>query len=275
MVLALLLPAIVVFLLFTIWPLAKVALLSLQRTNFIKTQFVGIANYIDSVKNPEFIQALWNSCFYVLFIVIGQVLLSLIFALAIYPMNKKWHDTARIMIYLPTLSAGIIIASVWKWVFHVDGLVNWILFSFGFDKIYFFAQGSTAIPAISVIVIISSFGSYFIILLASLIGIDNSIIEAAKIDGASYGQIKRKILIPMILPTIELCSLLSCIAAMQVFETIYSLCPQIYASTITFHIYQQGFQFSNYGMASAQAVILAICILILSLLKKKVEHEKD
>jgi ABC-type sugar transport system permease subunit len=107
--------------------------------------------------------------------------------------------------------------------------------------------------------------------LASIEAVDPGLIDAARIDGASWGQIKRHIILPTIAPTIALIALLSWIGAWQIIETPMMLAPQDYAATLTYHIYRQGFMFGKYGMASAQAVILLCIIAIFVLIKRKVE----
>jgi multiple sugar transport system permease protein len=130
------------------------------------------------------------------------------------------------------------------------------------------------IPVISCIVVFSSFGSNVIVVIASLLSVDRSIIEAATMDGASWWRIKYSILLPMIGKTVWLISLLTAIAAMQIFETIYALAPYEYSATMAFHIYRQGFQWSKYGLASAQATILLAITVSLTLLKNRmVDHE--
>lgn len=267
----LLLPVALFYAFFTAWPLAEVIKLSLYKTNFITTKFVGLDNYIIALSDPDFIRSTGNSLFYTAILVPGQLLVAIFFTLELYNMSKKWQDISRMIFYIPTLAAGIIISGVWKWVFHANGPINWILSLFNISPIGWFSQGQTAIPIISFIVLFSSFGGNVIILLSSVLSIDKEILEAARIDGASELQIKWKIIVPLMRPTIIILGFLSAIAAFQIFENIYALAPQSYAATMTFFIYQQGFLFSKYGVASAEAVLLLIIILSLSLIKKKVE----
>jgi multiple sugar transport system permease protein len=202
-----------------------------------------------------------------LILVPGQLIASLFFALWLYRLDKKTISVSRIFLYLPTLSAGIIIAQSWKYLFHINGPINWIVG----DKINWFGQGFTAIPIISFIVIFSSFGANVIILLASLQSVNKDYIEAATIDGCNYRQIKLHVLLPLIMPTILMIGILSAINSVMIFETIYSLCQQDYAATMAYQIYTQGFKFSQYGMASAQSIILLLFTVGLSILKRKVE----
>ena len=267
---ALLLPAVGFSFIFTLWPLLEAGRLSFLQTNFITTKFVGLQNYIDSFSNEAFLQSAFNSLAYMAVFVPGQILLSLAASICVFRLSKRWQDAARIIFYVPTLAAGIIIAQVWRWIFHQDGFVNWILAFAGIESISWFAQGLTAIPAVALIVLTASFGGCTILLLASLQSIDKAIFDAARIDGASWRQTKWRIIVPILAPTVGMIALLSAISALQVFETIYALAPYDYAATMAFHIYRQGFQFSKYGLASAQAVILLAATVGISLVKNKV-----
>ena len=267
-----LIPSFIFFILFTVWPIIKVLELSLFQTNFITTSFVGLQNYIDSFNNPMFLLSLKNSVFYIILMVSGTILLSLFIALTVSKLPKKWQDSSRILLYIPVLAGGIIIAQVWRWIFSANGVVNWLLSVFGIGTINLFGQGSTAIPLVVFIVILSSFGSYVIILLASITSIDKGIFEAATIDGASHRQIQWQITIPLLMPTILLIGLLAMIASMQIVETIMVLVPQDFAFTPTYEIYATGFKYSKWGMASAQSVILMVVTVILSLIKGRVER---
>lgn len=269
----LLFPVVVFYLFFTIWPLGEVVYLSFYKTNFITESFIGLNNYIELIQDKVFLQSFVNSLFYALLLIPGQLILSLFLALILYSLSKVWQDVARIIFYIPVLAGGIILASIWKWIFHADGVINWFLGLFGIDKVFFFSKGLTAIPTISFIIIICSFGSYLIMILSNILSIDKSIFEAARIDGANEFQIGIKIIIPMIKKTIWLIGLLLLISAFQIFENIYALAPQSFAATTTYKIYETGFKFSKYGLAAAQSIILLIVVLVLSLIKRKIENE--
>jgi multiple sugar transport system permease protein len=186
-------------------------------------------------------------------------------------MNKKWQDISRIFLYLPTLSAGVIIASLWRWVFHFNGLANWLIGLFGLNPVDWFGGFFTAIPTVSFIVIFSSFGSNVILFLSSIQGVSKEYLEAATIDGANWGQIKRFVILPIIRPTILMVGMLTAIAALMIYETIFLLAPYEYSATITYQIYRQGFQFGKYGLASAQAIILLFVSVGLFMIKKRFE----
>lgn len=269
-----LIPSAIFFILFVAWPIYKVVELSFYQTNFITTKFVGFQNYIDSFSNEMFLSSIKNSIFYMILLIAGMLFVSLSISLIIFKLSKKWHDISRILLYIPVLSGGIIIAQVWKWIFSNEGVANWLLSLFNIPSVNWFTQGFTAIPIVILVVVVSSFGSHVIIILSSLLSIDKGIFEAAMIDGANARQIRNKITLPLLAPTIALVALLSMIASLQIFETIYALVPQEYAYTPTFSIYTLGFKFSKWGMASAQSVMLLLVTVALSIIKKKVEKQQ-
>jgi multiple sugar transport system permease protein len=124
-------------------------------------------------------------------------------------------------------------------------------------------------------VIFCSLGSNVIIFLSAILSIDKTIFDAARIDGANEGQVQWMVVVPLIMPSIALVGLLSAIGAFQIFENIYALAPQNYAATMTYFIYQTSFMFSKYGLGAAEAVVLLIIVLTLSLIRKKVENHAD
>jgi ABC-type sugar transport system permease subunit len=267
----LLLPGLIFYLIFTAWPLIEVVRLSLYKTNFITTRFVWLDNYIASFKDAEFIQSIINSLGYAMFMV-GGIFISLFIALYLYRLSKRWQDTSRIVLYLPSLAAGVIISMSWKWIFHSSGIANWLISLIGIPPINWFGSTLTAIPVLSGIVAFSGIGSTVIILLAVVQSVPKDYIDAARIDGASWGQIKRKIIIPIIAPTLYMLIIGAVLAALAIFEIIYMLAPYPYSATITFSIFLQGFQYSKYGAASAQSVILLLVAVLLYKLRKRWER---
>jgi len=259
-------PAFLFFCLFTLLPIIEVIRMSFLKINFITSVYVGFDNYKTIFKDEAFLLSIGNSFVYAIITLLG-VCTSVFFAFFLYHMTKRWQDTVRILLYLPVLSAGIIISSAWGWIFHQKGVINWLLQS----DINWFGQASTAIPAISIMVIHAGFGLNTIVILANLQGIGKEYIEAAVIDGATWWQIQWHIMIPMIAPILYMIIISTIIGAFMVFEYIMMVAPYSYTATMAYSIFQKGFEFSRYGIASAQAVVL-LCISVgLFMLKKQVK----
>jgi ABC-type sugar transport system permease subunit len=260
----------VFYCLFTIWPLGKVVELSVYETNFISRSFVGLKNYIATLSDPSFQRSILNSLVYMAILVPGNTLGALLLSLWAFRLSKKWQDVSRIVLYVPALAAGMIISQLWDWVFHIAGPINWLLGRLGIPAISWFSKGYTAIPVIGFIIVFGSFGGNFIILLSSMLSIDGSLFDAAKIDGANQRRINWRIVVPLIFPSIMLVAFLSAMQGPSIIYTIYALAPQDFAATIAFYIYQSGFMLSKYGMAAAQSVILLAAMIGVSLIKQRV-----
>lgn len=267
----LLLPAVMLFLVFTAWPLAEVVRLSTFQTNFIVTRFIGLGNYIAAFSSPAFLQSIGNSFLYCAIMVPAIAGSALGIALLVFHMSKRWQDATRLILYLPALSAGLIISQFWKWIFHARGPANWLLSLLGLPAMQWWAQTATAVPIISTAISMASLGGYLIMVLAAMLSIDRSLLDAARIDGASTGQVNRRIILPLVMPTFLLVCLLVAISAFQIWENIYALAPYDHAATMTWEIYKAGFQASRYGLASAEAIVLVAIMLLLASAKGRVE----
>jgi multiple sugar transport system permease protein len=269
-ILTFLVPSLVFFSLFVAWPLVKLIDLSIHETNFITTSFVGLKNYIETLRDPLFLRAMANSGAYMAILVPGNTLGSLLLALWAFRLPKRWQDASRVILYVPALSAGLIISQLWAWVFHIEGPVNWLMRLAGLAPVSWFAKGYTAIPVIGLTIILAGFGGNFIIIMASILSIDKSVFDAAAIDGANNRRTNWGIIVPIIVPTIALVALLSAIQGPSLIYNIYALAPQNYAASMAFHIYQQGFMFSKYGMAAAQSMIFLVCMVGVAFVKQRV-----
>jgi multiple sugar transport system permease protein len=266
-------PAFILLALFFLWPLATEIKYSLQKTDFISSEYVGLRNYQKAFQSEAFRRAWINSFFYMALLVVGQTGAAITIALIVCFLPKRWHDLTRLILYVPVLAAGIIISQVWRWIFHADGLLNWMIEGIFGERVRWFASATSGIPAIALVVIMSSIGGVVIIFLATILSIDRSQFEAARLEGAREWQIKLRVILPQLFPMIALTSLLAMISAAQIFETVYALAPYEHTATVTFNIYRDAFQFGRYGFASAQAILLMIVTIALSIGKKRLERK--
>jgi ABC-type sugar transport system permease subunit len=265
-------PAFIFFLAFVAWPVAELFKLSLTKTDFITTEWVGLGNYRAMLGDEVFRQAALNSLAYMCLLVPGQVGGALLIALLAWNQRKGWLDFTRIAFYLPTLAAGAIVAQSWRWIFSPRGIANWLVGLVGIPPIAWFGSGATGIPIISLVLSMSALGTYVILLLAAMASLDKSMIDAAQVDGASWGRIKWAIVVPAIAPTIGTCATLAAIAAPQIYETVNFLAPFDYTASMTFQIYNQAFRYSRHGLAAAMAVTLMVVTIIGTLVKNRVAH---
>ncbi len=173
----------------------------------------------------------------------------------------------------------VIIAMIWRWMYNYKfGLFNHFLGIFGIPAIDWLNQSSTALPALMIMKILIPPGSGIIIFLAAMNNINTAIYEAAKIDGA--GAVRRwlSITIPLLKPTILYLLILSTIGSFQVFTQIVMMTkggPGFATETIVHVIYKTAFRDFNFGLASAQSVVLSMIIMLFAIVQFKVLGKED
>ena len=268
----LLLPALAIVGLFILWPLGEMIAMSFTKTNYITSEWVGLKNYVRIFTDPPFLRAIKNSGVYFVMLMLMTVGLSLTVVLLVCDQPKGWHDAIRIITYVPMLAAGVVMTQVWKWIYHMEGPLNWFIGLFGLEPVRWVSHMLTGIFAVCSVVTISGLGGLVIILLASALSIDQDIYDAANIDGASHFQVKTRIIIPAIAPMILLMALIAGIAAPQIFETVYVLAPYEHASTIGWKIYLEAFIANRHGTAAAMSVALMVMIFCMTYTKQRLSR---
>lgn len=272
----LLFPALVLFVLFTILPVIYVVNMSVYKTNMITTTFVGIGNYVKAFQDQKFLRHLANTGVYTMLLTVGWTFIPLGIALLAYNMHRFVQSYVRFIFYVPTFASGVIISTVWLYILHPkDGLANWIMTSLGLQPQMWLGQRYLSIAALSFILVTSYLGFYVLIYMAAILSIPREVLDSAKVDGANEWQIKTKIIIPIVSPTILFLSLLTMIAALQMYETILIMSPTVKSYNVMFSIFDSAFQSGKYGFASAKTLILIVMVFSISFMKRKIEKRMD
>ncbi len=259
-------PAIVIYITFSFIPLAGVFRLSFFRTNFIRSEWVGLGNYLKLFTDDQFLSSLWNSVLYVILGVPTHLFIAVAVSLLIYNTSEKWQTYSKTLIYLPSFIGPIILSAVWAWIWHSDsGLVNNIL---GI-RVPWFTSRWVSIPPIVVSATVSGFGGTLVIFSAILKGVSKESIDAARVDGASWRQIKTRILLPAMYPAIVLLSLLQTAGMFQLFYWIELLAPFEYAGSLMWRMYKTSFIFGKWGRGSAYSVVLMFIILAVAIVQRR------
>ena len=270
-----LVPTIISFVVFMVVPVYMVGHLSLQKTNYIFTEFVGLRNYIEAVADPELIQAFLNNLIYVAFLVPMGVITPVAIALTTYNMRFALQDFIRFVYYVPSLASGIVIYGVWRWLLdYRHGLVNWTLGLVGLAPVMWLGQRVSAIFVISLMVAIHWLGYNLILYMAIIRSVPRMMCDTARVDGASWFQVKTRIILPLIMPWILFMTLLAIIGTFQVWEHIYMLTqggPAGGTATVLYNIFETGFIRSRYGVASARSLLLMVLLLAIAIVKRRIE----
>lgn len=248
---------------------------SLTEWSFIgDIKWLGLDHYVRllSADDPRFVQAVYNTTYYVAFHVPDVLLISFIIAGLL---NQKVRGIAiyRTCFYLPSITTGVATAVLWFWVLQPNGLLNNFLDIFleplGVSGPNWLGSTSWAMPGL----IIMSFwtvGTTMIIFLAGFQGIPQHLYEAAEIDGAGWWGKVRNVTIPMMTPQIFLTSVIGVIGSFQVFTAALIITdggPADATLFILLLLYQMGFRAFNMGYASAIAWVLFLIILFFTIVQ--------
>ena len=269
------LPFAIGFIIFQLAPLLSSILISLTDLSFISNlsavKFVGLGNFITMFGDSQFLSALWRTLYYVVLFVPGSIGVGLVFALLI---NAKFffRGPIRVAIFLPYVSNLVAVAVVWAMLLdYNDGPVNALLRSIGVENPPLWLLGvHTAIPTVVVIVVWQSIGFFMVVFLAALQNVPSGLYEAAVIDGAGSWNKFWRITMPLISPTIFLLSITAIISAFQNFGPIQVLTkggPGDASTTLSMNIYKESFVHYRFGYSTAQAIILFLLILIITVIQ--------
>lgn len=260
-------PALLLFTLFVVLPVGEAAWYSGFNWNgFGKpTNWIGLDNYRFVFENRAFGTAFKNN---LLIIVVSLVIqLPLALSLAIILADRFRGSVAlRMVFFLPYILAEIATGLIFSFVYDGDyGLLAAIYKSFGAEAPHLLASPQTAFAAILVVVVWKYFGFHMMLFIAALQTIDRSMLEAARIDGASRWQSLRYVVIPALAPTIRLSVFFAIVGSLQLFDLVMPLTrggPSDSSHTMVSFLYTFGITRMRVGFGSAVGVILfLICVV--------------
>lgn len=263
-------PALVLFLIFWIVPVLQLFYYSMTNFNGINYDYdyVGFKNYLTLLKDGSMINAIKNTLIYAVVVVVLNNILGLVIAMAL---NVKLRGKAffRTVAYVPALFSAIVVGFIWSYVYMPDsGMIASIMTAMGLDGSSFNVLGNykTALYAIALVEVWKGFGATMIIYLAGLQTVDDSLLEAGKIDGCSQWQLIRKIKLPLISATVTINVILAVIGGLKAFDYSFIMTnggPGKSTNTLMFSIYRIAFNDQMMGKASAFSVVaFAVIILI-------------
>ena len=262
--------AMAVFAVFTLYPV-----FSAIKTSFLKykpfgSEFIGLQNYAETFKSKLFFKAVKNTFVYTAVVVPLSLLIAFSIAIMILPFRKGVQSVFKSIYYLPGIASGVALSVVWLWLYDSspDGLFNQVMTFFGLPAQNWLSSSKTSM----LMALLSGQGTNIIIYIAALLSIDNSYFEAAELDGATFFQKIRYIVFPLVKPTTLFLLVTGIIGSFQVFQNAFLMTgggPDNSTTMIGLLIYKNAFEYSKFGLACAQAILLAIVISLISLLQFK------
>lgn len=275
---AMLLPTIVIFAVFMIYPILYSFYLSFMEFSRGSYTFVGLKNYIELFHDPVFYKALFNTFFYLIVQVPVMISLALLLAVLIEQKFVRGRGFFRMATFLPTITSLVAYALVFKVLFNTDhGLINYIVTLLGGEKIQWIYSAWPARASIIISITWRWVGYNMIIILAGIQAIPAELYESASLDGANFWQQLFYITIPAIKPIILFTTITSTIGTLQLFDEPYVLTqggPNYATITLGEYLYDNGFTYLKFGFASALGYVMVIIIGILSLIQFRMNKEE-
>lgn len=270
--------AMIVFCVFTVYPVISAFFTSFEKYKPLGSTFVGLENYKTTFSSSLFYKSIWNTLVYTVFTVPLSLCISFVVAILILPFKKKVQSLFKSMYYLPAVASGVALSVVWLWIYDPlpTGLLNSLLANFGISNVNWLGSSDTAMFSLILMALLAGHGTQIIIYLAALLGVPSSLFEAADLDGATFLQKVWFIVLPLVKPTTLFLLVTGVIGSFQVFMNAYMMTgggPDNATTMVGLMIFNNAFKYSDYGLACAQALILAVVIAAISLLQFKLMGE--
>ncbi|WP_252132747.1 carbohydrate ABC transporter permease [Clostridium caldaquaticum] len=276
-------PALIMYLLFWIFPIFKIFQYSVTDYNGFAQNYnyIGLKNYSELAKEGVLVNSISNTLIYTVLVVFLGNVISLILAL-ILNMKIRGKGFYRSAAYIPTLFSAIVVGFIWSYVYMPDsGLIASLFKSLGIntDNLNFLGKPSSALYSIVVVDIWKNIGTTTIIYLAGLQTVPNELLEAGKIDGCSGWQLNRYVRIPLLAASVTINVALSIINGLKAFDYPFIMTnggPGKTTNTLIYSLYKLAFTEQQFGKASALgvvafAIIVAItAVTVIQMNKKEV-----
>lgn len=249
-------------------------------------RFVGLENFERLIHDRYFWIALRNSMLYLLVVPVLQFL-SVLLAVAVnQPLRgMRFYRTA---LYVPVVTSVVVVGIAWKWVLRSEGLANQLLAGLGVQGLAralghpelfplpWLTDPDWALFSVMFVTVWQGLGYYMVLYLAGLQALPPDYEEAARLDGAGFWDVFLRVTLPLLRPTLALCTLLSCISALKVFGEIYVMTaggPQNGTLTMVYYLYNRAFETFEMGYSAALALVLALVVGVVSYLNYRYFRE--
>lgn len=272
-------PNLVLFFFFVVIPVVGAVLLAFKDYQvghgILGSPWVGLENFTTLLFDPVFREDFWvalaNTAVITVVLVPVNIAIALVVAGMIFPLPQRVQNFFKAAFYLPGIISAVIIAIVWQWMFtEHNGLINVVLRWFGHPGVAWFSERWAAVGTIILSSIPYAPGAGIILYVAALGRIPPELLESAEIDGANRWQKWRTVILPLLKPTTLYLVVISTIESFKIFTPVYVMTrgrPANQSTSLVFEIYQNAFDNSEFGLASAEAMILFAIVMVFAVLQ--------
>lgn len=278
------LPAVILTLMFTIWPTAQALYLSFTNATSLglNNKFVRLDNYIYMFHDKSFIQALINTAKLMAVVPVITIFCSLVLAFVLNQCKLKEMVLYRTLFYFPNIVSLTVVGIIWSFVFHPNvGIVNKILGAVGLESLQrsWLGDSKTALWCIAFTLLWQAAGYYMVMHIAAMDGISPEIYESATLDGASAWRKLISITMPLMKDIIGITFVLALSGTINLSFVLSQVMtgggPNGASSVLLQYMYTQGFVNGNFGYAMAITVFTLAISVALSMLSRKLTDASE
>lgn len=276
------LPTLVIFGVFVLWPLIQTIYLSFMEWNGIGAiKFVGFSNYAEFFTDPHVLQSVLNNLLWMVVACTVPILIGLIQASLLVNSGIKHSKIFQLILFLPQVFSSVVAAVIWSWMYNpVLGPLNKMLEAIGLGD---YAQAwlgnpDTVMIALLIMAVWMGYGFNTVVYSAAIQGIDSDLYEAATMDGCGPLRKFRYITIPCVRTTTTTLLMFALIDSFKVFDIVFQMTkggPGYSSHVLSYYLYNEAFVNRRIGYGATIAVILTIFILIISRLFLRLREGGD
>jgi len=267
----LLLPAGLLFLALTVFPLLYNVYISFHHFHFIRRifNFVGARNYLRLLQDGLFLASIGNTLKFVAMATAAEVLLGTGLAL-LFNARLRGRQILLPLAILPMMLPTMVVCAVWVMGYDFEiGFLNSVLRALGLTPVLWLSDPRLALPSIVLVDVWQWTPFVLLLILAGLQSIPDHLYEAAQLDGAGGFKMFRYITLPLLSFHVRLAVLLRVIDTFRIFDKVYAMTgggPGYATETISMYIYREGFRYFNLGYAGAASLVMVLLVLGVSIL---------
>lgn len=280
---ALLLPGILVFAVFTIYPIIKLLYMSFlewDRSTMFEHGFAGLSNYAEVLSDKTFWTAFTNTIVYTVVTVPAQMALGLLAAVLINSI-PRFRVTFRVIYYLPVITSWVIVSLVFRYIFNTEGMLNYLLTNvlhLTDSNVRWLDTRWGGMTVAMLLGIWKGVGWNLVVFLAALQSVPQELYESAEMDGCGAFTKFFYITLPSIKPTILFALVMLTIGGFNVFTSIKMITdgkPMHETEVILTWMYSKAFNSGEFGYAAALSFIVAVTLIFLAILQFKAMRNRD
>jgi ABC-type sugar transport system permease subunit len=265
---AFLAPAAVIYLFFAVIPFFDSFLLSFHKWNgFTARVFIGFENYLDALRDKTFLLAIRNSVFLGFASSVISVIVGVLVAWLLLYVGRRWGTLFRTILFSPSMIPAVITALIFAFIFEPDiGVLNNLLRALGLESLEhaWLTNRATALNCILFVSAWKQIGLTMVLCFAGMQELNLSVIESARLDGTGDFGIFRHIILPLIMPFVQLSAIFALMNGLKIYDTVVALTnggPAKSTVVMPMWILQNSFSFNNYGYGAAMSMFFVLIVL--------------